>query len=463
MVGLGIQSLCMNKTIELKGYWKFPRNSEWKISGILKLESTGITLTTIGLLDDASNPKGRVELIVGHTNQGHVTLIDSFLTLSTTSMSKGTIGFQTFSVNWCVIGKAFESLEKMNFSSVAFRFQHLESWAKVNGFRRESYESKNNKLGKKLSIDYKQPSPIKIVKDENIDLSLYFSVSKKFPGVSNRTGEISEKVYYNLYYKLATNLFDVIEFIYSLKIFQTIAISNPTKITDIELWERKGHEQKIKFYSKEILELENTRNIHHSEMAIPFSSIEGNRAEVFNHWLNKKTDLSAVYELYYNSVYVDRRFGRTEFLNIIFALETMHRKVLKGVLIQPEEYKGILAKIKGALTIEEQKLMIDKMKYSYQYSLRNRLNELTKKFDFVLELFKEKRSLFIDIVVTTRNYYVHFDEGAKEKIVSEKKFPYYNLILKLLLDAFILSELGLPTDQISSFVKKQKGMHNFLP
>jgi hypothetical protein len=99
------------------------------------------------------------------------------------------------------------------------------------------------------------------------------------------------------------------------------------------------------------------------------------------------------------------------------------------------------------------------MNYLYQYSLRQRLKYIVGRFNFLLKQFNEKTNEFVNRVVNTRNYYVHFDELLKSEIITDEQFAYYNHILRVLLDAFLLNELGLTDEQILKFVKRQSQVY----
>lgn len=447
----------MTTEIEYKGFWKTPEDNDWMISGILKLSENGVILTTIGVLHKKYTEHENIPVLLGKTEAGHVTLFDCSLVF----LRYGNINHEVLKAQYCIIGEIFNKIEDAKFSTVSFRFQHIESWAGIHGFVSNFYPVKKNIRQRKYIIDYKQPNEIQLYKDETKKIVLYFSVRQSFAGKHNHKAELTEKIFYNIILKKELSLLDLMDKIYSLKTFHTLAISNPSKICEINFF-NKSNDLGLKFYSHEILKAESDSNVFDSSMAIPLNLIKETSQTIYSLWFNKSDILSPVYQLYYNTVYSNERYWRTDFLNLIFALETMHRRLNTALLIDTASYENILNKIKGVLSKKESELIIPRMAYLNHYSLRKRLNEISLEFDFLFTQFSEKRKDFIEKVINTRNYYVHFDESLKDKAIQEKKLPYFNHILKSLLEIYLMKELGISKDNLSLYAKRRKSGFHFL-
>lgn len=442
----------MNVKSEINGHWGLP-GEEKKIPGVLHLTPDGIKLNLIGLLISIKKQSETIEIIVGNTDYGYITLINSFAVSSNYPLNNLQVGSQTLLVNKCLIGNEYSKLEEIKFSKVAFRFQHNESWAENTGFK--NILPKNNKRFSKFSINYKTPKTVRLFKNTDKELSLYYCVNQRFASSINPTATIQEKVYHNLHYKKPVHLQEILETIYSLKTLQTLSLSNRTKLCEVEFFSQRKGSYGITFYSSEILKPEENVEIWPFNMAMTFNKIQDNALEIYKNWFDNQENLAQVFELYYNSIYLEKRFGRTEFLNLAFALETFHRNVFGGEIIPQNEYKEILKTIESTLPIKIKEALITKMSYLYQFSFRNRLSELIKKFDYVFFNTNAKGRDFIGMIVNTRNYFVHNDISLKSKALPDNKLPATNNTLRLILECAILYLVGLPEQNIKLFAKKQ--------
>jgi hypothetical protein len=175
---------------------------------------------------------------------------------------------------------------------------------------------------------------------------------------------------------------------------------------------------------------------------------------ILKSWFRKENILEPVYELYYDILYNEKRYGKTEFLNLIFAIETLHRRTRNNEIVKSDDFEIIVDKIKSALSTKEQKLFLEKLKYINHLSLRSRLKNLFDEFSYLFEESGTNRKVFINSVVDTRNYYVHFDQRLKDKIITSHELNYYNLLLKMLLDTSILSDIGFSKEENLKLIKK---------
>lgn len=440
----------MENDLEYIGYWKFPEDKEWRLPGKLKLNSKGVFLEVIGTLGGSEGINKIIPIIIGKTNMGDVTLVNS-------ANYKGfysVVSSEVYKCAYCFVGKHFYKLENIFFTTSAVRYQHLDNWAGIHGFKTKSPTVSNNKRGKKYTIEYTQPNQIEIFKNKDFRIFLFFSVTQNFASKFNRSGKISEKVYFNFYFNKAVNFLEVEKIIYSVKMFLTIALCNKTNITEVDLWIDTPKGEKIKLYTSEILQELQSTTIHESEMLFSLQDIKKNIKSILRAWFRKENILEPVYELYYDILYNEKRYGKTEFLNLIFAIETLHRRTRNNEIVNKEDFEIIVNKIESALSTKEQKLFLEKLKYINHLSLRSRLKSLFDEFSYVFEQFGTNRNSFINSIVDTRNYYVHFDQGLKNKIITSQDLNYYNLLLKMLLDISILSDIGIAKEDNIRLIKK---------
>lgn len=88
-------------------------------------------------------------------------------------------------------------------------------------------------------------------------------------------------------------------------------------------------------------------------------------------------------------------------------------------------------------------------KQSFIY-LKNRLADLILAENKVLfDIGRIKIMEFPDIISSTRNYYIHYDESIKDRarILSENEISIYNRALLVILEFHLYSELGFTRDE----------------
>lgn len=121
----------------------------------------------------------------------------------------------------------------------------------------------------------------------------------------------------------------------------------------------------------------------------------------------------------------------------------MHRNQVSAIIAAaPEDYR---------------KWLVEKLKYGNEPNLRQRMKEL---FDRVRPFMTEivsKRSLFINRVVNTRNYFAHHGASSKSQAVAGERLYWYTCALTHMLHALLLLELGFTPDEARVCLLRAKG------
>src|SRR5207245_272158 len=94
-----------------------------------------------------------------------------------------------------------------------------------------------------------------------------------------------------------------------------------------------------------------------------------------------------------------------------------------------------------------------KLKIMNELSLPYRLNELVDKFPYVLEDPVKERQEFVDNIVNTRNYYAHRTPELKRKAVKDDELFLLTLKMRILVEAFLLYELGFSKSRLQDLGK----------
>lgn len=136
---------------------------------------------------------------------------------------------------------------------------------------------------------------------------------------------------------------------------------------------------------------------------------------------------------------------RRMFLNLVQALETYHSRFKTNNL---KEFKRrieeeILINRSDDFKEKDRKFLMAKSRKFI--TLESRLADLLlAEFKIYFETGDIPREKFPEVIASTRNYYIHYDERIKEKIhiLNDDEVEIYNNVLISMLEYYLLMELG---------------------
>jgi hypothetical protein len=149
-----------------------------------------------------------------------------------------------------------------------------------------------------------------------------------------------------------------------------------------------------------------------------------------------------------------------EFLSLIQALESYHRRVDDGKYVSDDDYTQIyetlISAIPQELDNDFRESLEQKLKYHNEFSLRKRLKELLKKCGAVGNLLIHDNERFVEDVVTTRNFLTHYDKSIEMKAKTGQEL--YRLVqkMKFILEIGFLIELDMPVETIKALVSQNQ-------
>lgn len=148
-----------------------------------------------------------------------------------------------------------------------------------------------------------------------------------------------------------------------------------------------------------------------------FDDLRPSPGKILGEWFNLQPKIREVISLVLASRYV-RGYLTTEFLNVIQALESMHRRLFGGTYCPDNEYVKIEKALIDALPRTINKDLRQRLKSSYQYAnefnLRKRLAGLVDSLAPATQArIASDRKAFFDKVINTRNYLTHLNEESR--------------------------------------------------
>jgi hypothetical protein len=97
------------------------------------------------------------------------------------------------------------------------------------------------------------------------------------------------------------------------------------------------------------------------------------------------------------------------------------------------------------------------LKYGNEFSLRKLLQELIVDFnkETIEKLYFDK-NFFTGLLVDTRNYFTHYDESARGKVLKGEKLYWAIVRLEIFIIALLLDQLGFDQKIISSALSENR-------
>ncbi|MDY7004678.1 MAG: hypothetical protein SWX82_12145 [Cyanobacteriota bacterium] len=470
------------KNIEnLEGFWWLPSEPELKVAGILKFtKSEGIKLQLIGSFLNfytAGKIPTNIPIILGVVHKKIITLCNSIN--SNSRRSDPGFASQEYISQLALIGRHFTNPNELLFNKATVQYSYLSDWADLPLIKREPdlIDLDWNKE-RELRFTYTVPEDIEAKttygkfsviygcseagKRESIDLKQFISL------MIQPNEELSFKDFCS-------------KFIHPLNNFITFATDRANSITKLELYS---------YYGDLDLDIVNTgytidqipiqafyKNYYPDrkeqnqflfkyemlfEMLFSLSDIKSDFSLIMQRWFDSVEKLDSVVNLFFSIKYKPDIYLENKFLNLVQALESYHRRQIKNHILPEDEHKERIERILDSVTSEYKEWLKDKLNYSNEPTLKERLIELLELIpEITNQLIKDKEG-FATKVKNARNYFTHYNKSLKKKVPQPEELSWFIELLSFILQACILKELGCTSERCHQLLNRNKRYKNAL-
>jgi len=162
--------------------------------------------------------------------------------------------------------------------------------------------------------------------------------------------------------------------------------------------------------------------------------------------------------LYFGTIYSGDMYLEFQFLSLIMALEVYHRIIIRNEDIPSKEHEERVEQILTNTPDKYRNWLKEKLTYSNEPSLRKRIKEIydrVKNLGYITALIPKKKD-FVDKVVNTRNYFVHYDQSLKERALKGTELYWLIQKLKALVEICLLKEIGFLDTEIDNIFQNKK-------
>ena len=449
----------------IRGYWWVDANPNRTVPGKLEYNPDGnIELHLLSPLNPdirTFTPNYNVEYdrIYGHAeNDEYITLLRCKRDKAQISGGNQSIQTSKFIIGSFIEGYAFSFGKDIEFASISFEYPLLDQWAGITGVSmnlgfddEEDGNQPSVEAGDSFDFSYEVPDSIEAkVDDYNISVSVGSKINTKNVGgmsIDESTNltvdKDGEEITYEELYDLNKKLQD----------FVTFAVRKPTFPSTIsakfQIGASSNNSMNIVF--DQISEIDPPERFIPNKSNFILSDIHESFEETMAIWFDLYSELEDVFNLYFGTKYNNTMYMNNQFLGFTQALETYHRHSnYTGTYLDEDEFDEYKEEL--AETIHEdydqsfQDHMVDGVfKHANEYSLRKRLNGLVAAHENVLADLPWNVDSEINPITNTRNYLTHYDDDIDEEM---DRLYEFSLILEALLEACLLTDLGISEDHI---------------
>ncbi|MBE3092828.1 MAG: hypothetical protein IMZ60_04015 [Actinobacteria bacterium] len=441
--------------VKISGKWTIPNTKFIDFSGDLYLEPTKNVINLITYTDKPFGLYKEFDVIIGKTIYGYeITLYQCFVARENTHIySNGRMYNTTFTSNYCLYGVNFKSDNEVMFHEVVARFTYLDEWAFF-----ESFDFGQNE-GFSYSFNYKVPNEVIYKIDEQTTLILYADLKAPYSSNVDKEIDISQKVYVSIKHTNQQPLKVSLTIIDTLMDFIRFCTFNEINYIEIfgynpNYYQMIGKTGEDKFYDTiNIYKIGQVNEDYESDdprdYLLNLKNIDNNFSLFFSNWFLKKELLKPVISLFLNATNPHLPI-ELQFLSLVQALESYHRRIRKKYLIDKSEHDIRIESILDNVPEEHREWLDGKLKYSNEPTLIERIDDLSHEGPDYWIFFngKREREKFLKDVRNTRNYFVHYDKSLKSKALQGEDLVLACDCLRNIIEYNLLKEIGLSYETI---------------
>lgn len=439
----------MQEELHYKGIWFLPEKPDQQIHGDLYYSPLkGIELKLLGVFETEKTP-----FILGISADGKLITLYKAERFGRGFSSNG---FETseYGAIFMFIGREhIRTSEELNFSRINCTWIDFDVWLGVYGFKKP--ESK--KATKEIIVEYKQPE--NILFDISDEMNCEFKFGTHTPGTSKVSKYFIEQRCAVCFAPKAGTasfevLFDCAESFYRL---MSLAYFEESRIKDMSVWQNRPNEENETYtvelqvyYQSEVTEARYKKHDNDYSFLFTFKDVKDNFETILKKWYKAEAVMDPVISGLAESFAKRTHATEFKFLNLAHSVETLHRRTKKRMAVDPLDFKEKLNQIIGSVDEKYRDWLKEKLAYSNELTLQERLTELISQVPEPIQkvLFKPSIEEFIKQFKNSRNYYTHYDKNIEKKALKGGKLYLFSERVKIFLICLVLKEIGFTEEEV---------------
>jgi hypothetical protein len=443
--------------IIMKGRFWLPEASDKIIDGEISIEDGGhIHLSINGKFDDVykqDSDKYDFKRIIGIVEGNkYITLDECFYTYEPW-IDEGFVR-STLHVSMIFLKVHYAQDETPMFDTFYVSVEGLNEWVNI-----KSVQIDRDRENNIYHVEVKRPEEIVLYQNQEVLISLVFSyeieVSK-----GNRETKIITDVQFKLKYNIEVEYMTFSKMLYQIVTFLCLCkgdivcinsiIAHSNSLTIPVAGSSPVPENISVYYATLPFKKKNNKK-HVYQFLFSMKNISERISTILNNWFNLFEKINVPIHVYFTTLSEDSMNMNIRFLLYSQCLEAFHRKLMNRNLIEEEVYNSLVEHLKSNCPQEHKSWLTYKL-YGNEIFLLERLEELYKELDFILdgEIIRDEPAK----IKNTRNYLTHFDEKQKKKAILDSNLYFLGSRIRLVFLFHMLQLVGFDKDEIEKAVSK---------
>jgi len=429
-------------SFEYSGFWWLPSNPEDQVAGNLKFSNkTGFSLELIGSFSNfdvvSFYQEEKYPIILGIVTNKLITLYNCYQ--KNYHISYPGFTTQILGARLAFIGHHFNNKEEIRFKKIEVDFTYLKDLSPlVHEFNVEDMPEnfKDNYSIYTKSFAIKNDIKASITKGDIYIKQCIDSETKKSIININKSALIEIKL------KQLFTLDEILkEYINPLKNFITLISNQPNFIEKLYV-SLDDLPTKIEIIFSTSNYIEKIKSVNEFNFLLRLEDIEQDFSLILQKWFNFYDDCYDIINLYFSTIYNSNLYAENEFLSLVQALESFHRRILDKCSSYTESHELRLNAIIESAPIEYKDWLKDKLLFSHEPTLVDRLNQIINLTKITVAPLVIDVNNFAKDVKKFRNYLTHYNDPSQAILLKNDEIFRINQVLNFTIKTFLLLQLG---------------------
>lgn len=431
------------KESSYRGLW-WIAGAEKKVPGVLEYSPlSGLQLTLNGVFEssvvDAMKNVGiDHEVIQGRTETGQrITLLENIGGGRVNRLWSNGYAVAEYHVGTALIGKHFPTVAEAVFTTVAVSAPNLRAFVGVSGISSEPGEPNEVRFSVRPAEKFSFR-----MGEFDVDIVHEQTFSNTLSGIA-----VDEEPLVRVTAPAACSLDAFLSGpLRSLHTLLMLAVDSVLPLTKIVATAADERDVIVLHHQNDGPEYPSIA--HTSELPFALSSI-GDREELIGRWHAARGKFGPTFDLYFSVMRNHDIPLEHQFLFLVQALESFHRRAHGDNADHLERHAARLTTILDAVPGAHRKWLQGRLKHSHEPSLEERLNQLHISLPQKVQENIGASRRFAQLTANTRNYLTHFDESRKQdSLVTLDEFWSANQQLSATLKMLFIHTLGLDDSKV---------------
>lgn len=445
----------MKNKKELKGYWRLPEEggeeSEW-IGGIATFDpGNKIKLELFSNMSEniLTDDQPQFDRIFGWTTEGEKVTLQNCIRVGFSSKAET----ETYAVRSLFIGDYLQESDP-SFDRFRVSYPLLYQWAQQTGIKREFSELNE------MTVEYSPPPAQEAETEEEL---IRIITSGRTESSNRGKITINEETYLEINPKERMIYFSEIkDQVSKWKDFTTIATNENIGISELAGYQETDSKQdnKIEIYYNTVGNSNHPEQLNTYTANFTLADIEENLSNILINWMELSDRYESVYDLYFAVVYQSQMYLENQYMMLMTALNLVYQQQFSYQYLSEDELQDVMRHIDQALPAEVNQefrshLIEEIIPAANQYSIEKVLTELVDIYEPVVEELPWEFNQEIAEIVAIHDYTAGRSHEL-QKMDSQKIYD-KTVVLRTLLEAIILNDIGIPEDHIREKLAQRYG------